>query len=43
MRDAQVMFDNYISNYMRNLVTGDGPGYGLLHQRVASLPSEMVA
>ncbi|XP_026399036.1 uncharacterized protein LOC113294877 [Papaver somniferum] len=36
--DAQVMFDNYLSNYMRNLVTGDGPGYGLLQQRVVSLP-----
>lgn len=28
VKEAQVVFDNHISKYMRELVTGDGPGFG---------------
>lgn len=38
VKEAQVLFDNHLSKYMRVLVTGDGPGYGLLQQRLVSLP-----
>ncbi|XP_026383845.1 uncharacterized protein LOC113279368 [Papaver somniferum] len=38
VKDAQVVFDKYFSNFMRKLVIGDGPVYGLLQHRVASLP-----
>ncbi|XP_026383846.1 uncharacterized protein LOC113279369 [Papaver somniferum] len=38
VKDAQDIFDKYLTNFMRKLVTGDGPGYGLLQHKVASLP-----
>ncbi|XP_026419982.1 uncharacterized protein LOC113315959 [Papaver somniferum] len=36
--EAHVVFDDHLRQFLRHLVTGDRPGFGLLQQRLATLP-----
>lgn len=36
--EAQDLFDNRLFQFLRHIITGDGPGYGLLQQILSTLP-----
>ncbi|XP_026378606.1 uncharacterized protein LOC113273051 [Papaver somniferum] len=36
--EAQLVFDDHLRQFLGHLVTGDGPGFGLLQQRLVTLP-----
>ncbi|XP_026456101.1 uncharacterized protein LOC113357055 isoform X2 [Papaver somniferum] len=36
--EAQDLFDTRLVQFLRHIITGDGPGYGLLQQRLSTLP-----
>ncbi|XP_026445253.1 uncharacterized protein LOC113345800 [Papaver somniferum] len=38
LQAAQVRFDQFLLQFLRYLVTGDGPGFGPIQQRIATLP-----
>ncbi|XP_026391877.1 uncharacterized protein LOC113287356 isoform X2 [Papaver somniferum] len=38
IQSAAVMFDKHLMDYLRRLVVGDGAGFGLVQQRLATLP-----